>query len=129
MGGTHAGNDVIAWPLSDLLDQKGITHIDFWSLDIEDGELNALNGVNWDKHRPSYIMIEVWHRNPKVSKGGGMGGAGRQSCGRTRRLIWLTTTSLSSPHASDLSHRTTNRKGICKDEVGWVRADARYPRP
>ena len=65
---------MIAWPLSDLLDQKGITHIDFWSLDIEDGELNALNGVNWDKHRPTYIMIEVWHRNPEVSKAGGCTG-------------------------------------------------------
>ena len=61
-------------PLSRLLDKTfGKDHfsfdkrpIDLWSLDVEGFEVPVLNGVDWTRHRPRYIMIEVQHRDPKV---------------------------------------------------------------
>jgi len=34
-------------PLSDILHRSGTTHIDFWSLDVEGGELGVLRSMDW----------------------------------------------------------------------------------
>ena len=47
-------------PLSEVLDDhvpEG-TQIDFFSIDIEDSEMEALKSNDWDKYRPHAIIIE-----------------------------------------------------------------------
>lgn len=45
--------------LSSLLDELNITRIDFWSLDVEGHEVEVLKGVDFKRHRPKYVVIEV----------------------------------------------------------------------
>ena len=52
--------------ISNILDEAGITIVDFWSLDVEGNELEALQGMNFTKHRPKIILVEIWNRNPKI---------------------------------------------------------------
>jgi len=55
---------MIGRSLSSILDDINITSkIDFWSLDVEGYELEALQGMNFVKYRPKYILIEVWESN------------------------------------------------------------------
>lgn len=51
---------VKAVTLETILDSQNITHIDFLSLDTEGYELNILKGLNLDKHRPNYMLIEIY---------------------------------------------------------------------
>ena len=57
---------VQSFALSALLSQLKIKTIDFFSLDVEGNEYDALMGVNFAVHRPKYILIEVWDRNQKI---------------------------------------------------------------
>ena len=57
-----------AFTISDILKLNKVEKIDFWSLDIEDHEYNALMGLDFSIHRPTYILIEVWKENPKIFK-------------------------------------------------------------
>lgn len=67
MAGAVAGLDVKAYPLSTLLQNIGHDGtVQLWSLDIENGELDALRGVDYNLHRPKYILVEVWNRNKEV---------------------------------------------------------------
>jgi FkbM family methyltransferase len=45
--------------LNDLLKKEKVDHIDFLSMDIEAGELKALEGFNIKKYRPLLVCIEV----------------------------------------------------------------------
>tara|TARA_B100000287_G_scaffold435571_1_gene504578 strand:+ start:5305 stop:5922 length:618 start_codon:yes stop_codon:yes gene_type:complete len=45
--------------LDDLILKHKIIKIDFFSLDVERGELNALKGLNLNIHRPTYMCIET----------------------------------------------------------------------
>jgi FkbM family methyltransferase len=45
--------------LNDLLRKEKVKHIDFLSMDIEGGELKALEGFDIKKYRPSLVCIEV----------------------------------------------------------------------
>lgn len=53
---------VPAFPLSHLLDKHGIHHIDLFSLDVEGYESQVLRGINFNKHAPNYLLIEVRSR-------------------------------------------------------------------
>ena len=64
-GKAQKDNKVRAYPLSVLLSKLQIKKIDLWSLDIENQELNALMGLDFSLHRPTYIMVEVWKQNAK----------------------------------------------------------------
>ncbi len=67
MSGAVEGNSLPAYPLSELLDTMNVRQtINLWSLDIENGELNALKGVDWNRHRPQYVLIEVWNQDRDV---------------------------------------------------------------
>ena len=44
--------------LSSLLDEHGIRDIDVLSLDIEGGELDALRGIDFSRHRPRLLVVE-----------------------------------------------------------------------
>ena len=47
--------------LSWILDRHSIKHIDLLSLDVEGYEAQVLKGVDFDRHRPEYMLIEVRH--------------------------------------------------------------------
>ncbi len=56
---------VPAKPLSAVLDYYGIKHIDFLSLDVEGYEVEVLRGIDFDRHAPDYLLIEV---HPKLQE-------------------------------------------------------------
>jgi FkbM family methyltransferase len=49
--------------LSSLLDKHGLQHVDLLSLDIEGYELAALQGLDFQRHRPRYILVEARYRD------------------------------------------------------------------
>lgn len=57
---------VKACKLSDLLDKHNVKKIDFLSIDVEGYEIEALMGLDFNMHSPSYILYEDHeHRNIK----------------------------------------------------------------
>lgn len=46
-----------------ILDEKNVTNIDFLSLDVEGYELEVLKGMNLNKYRPTYLLIEVYNKD------------------------------------------------------------------
>ena len=52
---------VPARTLSDVLIAHGINEIDLLSLDVEGYEENVLNGVDFKKHTPKFILVETRH--------------------------------------------------------------------
>jgi FkbM family methyltransferase len=50
---------VPARTLSSLLDEHRITRVDFLSLDLEGYEAQALRGVDFERHRPTMLLVEV----------------------------------------------------------------------
>jgi FkbM family methyltransferase len=48
--------------LQTLLDDHNINKIDFFSLDVEGYELQVLKGLDFNKIRPDYILIECTHK-------------------------------------------------------------------
>ena len=53
---------VPARTLTEILDKCDITHIDFMSLDVEGYEASVLKGLDLEKYRPTYILIEARYR-------------------------------------------------------------------
>ena len=52
--------------LEKILDKEKLkTNIDFLSVDVEGYELKVLNGVNLDKYRPNFILVEIWSKNKR----------------------------------------------------------------
>lgn len=49
---------VPARTLTSILDEANVSEIDFFSLDVEGFELNALKGLDFEKYRPKYMLIE-----------------------------------------------------------------------
>ena len=58
--------EVKCQPLNQILanNAKGQTHFDFWSLDIEGGELTALKSIDLDKYSFGIILVENNPKNP-----------------------------------------------------------------
>jgi len=54
---------VKAITLEKILDENNCNNIDFLSLDTEGYELNILNGLNIDKYRPNYMLIEIYTKD------------------------------------------------------------------
>ena len=48
--------------LSQILDDGGFTRIDLLSLDVEGCEARVLNGLDFSRHRPRFILIEARYR-------------------------------------------------------------------
>jgi FkbM family methyltransferase len=53
---------VPARPLSDILDAHGIAKVDFFSLDVEGYELEALKGLDFARHAPRFLLVECRDR-------------------------------------------------------------------
>ena len=49
--------------LESVLDEVRPPPIDFMSLDVEGYELNVLKGLNLEKYRPEYMLVEVWEHD------------------------------------------------------------------
>ena len=54
--------EVVGQPLSALLDRHGFGRIDLLSLDVEGFELQALQGIDFARHRPRFILVEARYR-------------------------------------------------------------------
>jgi FkbM family methyltransferase len=50
---------VPARTLSDVLDEAGLSEIDLLVLDVEGHELDALSGLDLERHAPSHVLIEA----------------------------------------------------------------------
>ena len=55
---------VPARTLESILDECHVPKIDFFSLDVEGYELNVLKGMNIDKYRPRFILVEMNEFDP-----------------------------------------------------------------
>jgi FkbM family methyltransferase len=53
--------DVPARSLSAVLRNHRISHIDLLSLDVEGYEPEVLRGLDLDRHRPTWIVVEAWN--------------------------------------------------------------------
>jgi FkbM family methyltransferase len=54
--------DVPAQTLSGALDEAGLTNIDVMVLDIEGHELDVLAGLDFERHAPRYLLVEMLDR-------------------------------------------------------------------
>lgn len=61
----HSKLIVNAKPLSVILENHRIQNIDFFSLDVEGLELEVLKGIDFTRHKPRYMLIEVRQRERK----------------------------------------------------------------
>ena len=50
---------VPAFTLTEILEKNNITKIDFLSLDVEGYEYEVLTGIDFNKYRPKFMLIEV----------------------------------------------------------------------
>ena len=55
--------DVPARTLTSILDEAGAGRIDLLSLDVEGYELQALNGLDIERFRPRYLLVEARFRD------------------------------------------------------------------
>jgi FkbM family methyltransferase len=55
--------EVPASTLSAVLAEAGVDHVDLLSLDVEGYELQALKGLDLERHRPRYILVEARFRD------------------------------------------------------------------
>jgi FkbM family methyltransferase len=57
-GGSYEVIDVDCYLFNDLMDQNGITHINFLSIDTEGGELDILKSIDWSRFTIDVIAVE-----------------------------------------------------------------------
>lgn len=62
----NATRNVPCGPIGLFLSAMGITHIDFFSLDVEGGELSVLLTMDWDIEI-HYLLIETNPKTPNVT--------------------------------------------------------------
>ena len=55
----HRVERVAARPLSDVLDEAGVTRVDLLSLDVEGYEADVLRGLDLTRHAPEWILVEM----------------------------------------------------------------------
>lgn len=54
--------DVPAKTLSEVLNEHRVGHVDLLSLDVEGYEAQVLKGIEFDRHRIEFMLVEVRHR-------------------------------------------------------------------
>ena len=65
-----AGNVVTTncYTLSSILETMGVTHVDYFSLDVEGGEVHILNSIDFNKISFGVISIEVQVNREQIYK-------------------------------------------------------------
>jgi FkbM family methyltransferase len=58
--------DVPARTLSSILDEHLVAHVDFLSLDVEGYEPRVLTGLDFGRHAPTWILVEIQGRRDGV---------------------------------------------------------------
>ncbi|NEQ35203.1 MAG: FkbM family methyltransferase [Okeania sp. SIO3I5] len=58
--------NVRATTLTAILDKHGVKNIDLFSLDVEGFELDVLQGIDFDKYQPKFMLIEVRYADRKA---------------------------------------------------------------
>lgn len=58
-------HEVVCLPLGDILAYYNITHVDFFSLDVEGGELMVLESINFDCVSFDVLVVELDNTNPQ----------------------------------------------------------------
>ena len=61
LNSNHNMSRVPVSTLTDILDRQTIPKIDFLSLDVEGYEYSVLNGLDLNKYKPTYLLIEVYN--------------------------------------------------------------------
>jgi FkbM family methyltransferase len=56
--------------LSQILDSCGVQEVDLLSLDVEGFEPQVLEGLDFDRHAPGYLLVEVWDGEQGVARFG-----------------------------------------------------------
>lgn len=56
---------VPAFTLNDVLYSHGFKDVDFFSLDVEGFELQVLQGLDFNKYRPHFLLVEVYQYQKK----------------------------------------------------------------
>jgi FkbM family methyltransferase len=56
----NAQQKVLVRSIQSILDEIGITHIDFFSLDTEGYELNIIKGIDFNKITFDFLLIEIY---------------------------------------------------------------------
>lgn len=46
------------WTISALLDKHSVSHVDFMSIDLEGFEMHALKGLDFSRHKPTWLLVE-----------------------------------------------------------------------
>lgn len=64
----HAMTRVPVSTLTNILDRQTIPKIDFLSLDVEGYEYSVLKGLDLNKYKPTYLLIEVYNVDFKTIK-------------------------------------------------------------
>jgi FkbM family methyltransferase len=59
---------VPARTLSSILDDRRITDIDFMSLDLEGYEAAALRGLDFERHRPTVMLVEISNDRQEIER-------------------------------------------------------------
>ena len=59
---------VPARPLSSIVDECGLDRVDFISLDLEGYEAPALRGIDFERHRPGLLLVEISNDRQAVEK-------------------------------------------------------------
>lgn len=61
----RAKQKVLMRSLQAILDQEGVTHVDFFSLDVEGYELPVLHGIDFNKVVFDYMLVEIMNKDFK----------------------------------------------------------------
>ena len=59
---------VPARTLSSILDDRGLSEIDFMSLDLEGYEAAALRGLELERHRPTMLLVEISSERQEIER-------------------------------------------------------------
>jgi len=60
MGFDDSSIEISVTTLEKILDEINVKNIDLLSLDVEGYELEVLKGLNLNKYRPIYLLIEIY---------------------------------------------------------------------
>ena len=58
--------DIKCLTLSEVIDKSSYSKFDLISIDVEGHELSVLQGLDLERHAPTFLLVEVWDENKKI---------------------------------------------------------------